>query len=463
MNCKVEKTEKANEVKLEITVEAEKFENAMKKVYFQNAKYFNIPGFRKGKAPMNIVEKYYGAQIFYEDAFNEVATEAYDEALEANKIDAVSRPVVDIKQMEKGKDVIFTAVVQTKPEVELGKYKGIEIPKVEYKVEEKDIEHELGHMQEHNSRLITVDDRALENGDIATIDFEGFVDGVAFDGGKAEGHELEIGSGSFIPGFEDQLVGMKIDEEREIKVTFPKEYFSKDLAGKEAMFKVKLHEIKRKELPELDDEFAKDVSEFDTLAELKASIKEKIEKNNEQRQKYETEDLAIKAVCEDVKVDIPSGMVEFEVENMMKDFEQRLSYQGLNLDQYLKMIGKTEEEMKKEYEPQAIEAIKSRLVLEAIIKAEKIEASEDEIKAKMEEMAKNYGKKVEEISENENLKKYLKEGIESEKALEFIVSNAKFTAKKAEKKAEKKETKATSKEEKAEKAEKKSTTKSSKK
>ena len=466
MNCKVEKTEKANEVKLEITIEAEKFDNAMKKVYFQNAKYFNIPGFRKGKAPMNIVEKYYGAQIFYEDAFNEVATEAYDEALEANKIDAVSRPVVDIKQMEKGKDVIFTAVVQTKPEVELGKYKGIEIPKVEYKVEEKDIEHELGHMQEHNSRLITVDDRALENGDIATIDFEGFVDGVAFDGGKAEGHELEIGSGSFIPGFEDQLVGMKIDEEREIKVTFPKEYFSKDLAGKEAMFKVKLHEIKRKELPELDDEFAKDVSEFDTLAELKASIKEKIKKNNEQRQKYETEDLAIKAVCEDVKVDIPSGMVEFEVENMMKDFEQRLSYQGLNLDQYLKMIGKTEEEMKKEYEPQAIEAIKSRLVLEAIIKAEKIEASEDEIKAKMEEMAKNYGKKVEEISENENLKRYLKEGIESEKALEFIVSNAKFTAKKAEKKAEKKETKATSKEEKAEKAEKtekKSTTKSSKK
>lgn len=466
MNCKVEKTEKANEVKLEITIEAEKFDNAMKKVYFQNAKYFNIPGFRKGKAPMNIVEKYYGAQIFYEDAFNEVATEAYDEALEANKIDAVSRPVVDIKQMEKGKDVIFTAVVQTKPEVELGKYKGIEIPKVEYKVEEKDIEHELGHMQEHNSRLITVDDRALENGDIATIDFEGFVDGVAFDGGKAEGHELEIGSGSFIPGFEDQLVGMKIDEEREIKVTFPKEYFSKDLAGKEAMFKVKLHEIKRKELPELDDEFAKDVSEFDTLAELKASIKEKIEKNNEQRQKYETEDLAIKAVCGDVKVDIPSGMVEFEVENMMKDFEQRLSYQGLNLDQYLKMIGKTEEEMKKEYEPQAIEAIKSRLVLEAIIKAEKIEASEDEIKAKMKEMAKNYGKKVEEISENENLKKYLKEGIESEKALEFIVSNAKFTAKKAEKKAEKKETKATSKEEKAEKAEKtekKSTTKSSKK
>ena len=432
MNCKVEKTEKANEVKLEITIEAEKFENAIKKVYFQNAKYFNIPGFRKGKAPMNIVEKYYGAQIFYEDAFNEVATEAYDEALAENKIEVVSRPEVDIIQMEKGKDLIFTAVVQTKPEVELGKYKGIEISKIEYTVKDEDIEHELGHMQEHNSRLITVDERPLENGDTATIDFEGFVDGVAFEGGKAEGHELEIGSGAFIPGFEEQLVGMKIDEDKEIKVTFPKEYFSKDLAGKEATFKVKLHEIKKKELPELDDEFAKDVSEFDTLDELKKSIKEKLEKNNEQRAKYETEDAAIKAVCEKAKLDIPSGMIDLEVDNMLKDFEQRLSYQGLNIEQYLKMIGKTEEEMRKEYEPQAIEAIKSRLVLEAIIKAEKIEASEEEVKEKLEEMAKNYGKKVEELSENENLKNYLEEGIKSEKALEFIVENAKYIENKKE-------------------------------
>ena len=426
MNCKVEKTENANEVKLEITVEAEKFENAMKKVYFQNAKYFNIPGFRKGKAPMNIVEKYYGAQIFYEDAFNDVATESYDEALKENKIEAVSRPDVDIKQMEKGKDLIFTVVVQTKPEVELGKYKGIEIKKIEYTVEDKDIEHELEHMQEHNSRLITVEDRAVEKGDIATIDFEGFVDGVAFDGGKAEGHDLEIGSGSFIPGFEDQIIGMKIDEEKDIVVTFPKEYFSKDLAGKEATFKVKLHEIKKKELPKLDDEFAKDVSEFDTLDELKADIKAKLEKNNTQKAKYETEEEAVKAVCEKAKLDIPSGMIDMEVENMLKDFEQRLSYQGLNLEQYLKMVGKTEEEMKKEYEPQATEAIKSRLTLEAIKKAEKIEATEKEIAEKMEEMAKNYGKKVEEIQDNENLKSYLKEGIESEKVLEFIVKNAKI-------------------------------------
>lgn len=439
MNCKVEKTENANEVKLEITIEAEKFENAMKKVYFQNAKYFNIPGFRKGKAPMNIVEKYYGAQIFYEDAFNEVATVAYDEALAENKIEAVSRPEVDIIQMEKGKDVIFTAVVQTKPDVELGKYKGVEITKVEYTVEDKDVEHELGHMQEHNSRLVTVEDRALENGDISTIDFEGFVDGVAFEGGKAEGHELEIGSGSFIPGFEDQLVGMKIDEEKEINVKFPEEYFSKELAGKDAVFKVKLHSIKKKELPELDDEFAKDVSEFDTLAELKASIKEKLEKSNAQRAKYETEEAAMKAVCETAKLDIPTGMIELEVDNMMKDFEQRLSYQGLKLDQYLNMIGRTEDEMRKEYEPQATEAIKSRLVLEAIINAEKIEASEEEINAKMEEMANNYGKKVEELSGNENLKKYLNDGIKSEKALEFIVENAKFVeAKKQTKKTTKK-------------------------
>lgn len=426
MNCKVEKTENANEVKLEITVEAEKFENAMKKVYFQNAKYFNIPGFRKGKAPMNIVEKYYGAQIFYEDAFNEVATEAYEEALTENKIDVVSRPEVDIAQMEKGKDLIFTAVVQTKPEVKLGKYKGIEIQKIEYKVDKKDVDHELEHMQEHNSRLVTVDDRPLENGDTATIDFEGFVDGVAFEGGKAEGHELEIGSGTFIPGFEEQLIGMELENEKEIKVTFPKEYFSKDLAGKDATFKVKLHEIKKKELPKLDDEFAKDVSEFDTLEELKKDIKEKKEKQNKEKAKYETEEAVIKAVCEDMKVEIPQGMIETETQNMLKDIETRLSYQGLKLEQYLQMMGKTAEEVKKEYEPQAIEAIKSRLALEAIVKAEKIEASEEKINEKLEEMAKNYGKTAEELKANENVKNYIKEGIESQEAIEFLVKNSKI-------------------------------------
>ncbi len=425
MNCKVEKTKNANEVKLELTIEAQKFDEAIKKVYFKSAKYFNIPGFRKGKAPIQIVEKYYGKEIFYEDAFNEVAGEALEEALTENKIEAVSRPDVDVKQIGKGQDLIFTAVLQTKPEAELGKYKGIEIKKVEYNVKDEDIDHELHHMQEHNARLVTVDNRAVKKGDITVIDFEGFVDGKAFDGGKAENHELEIGSGSFIPGFEDQIIGMKIDEEKDVNVKFPEEYFSKDLAGKDATFKVKLHEIKKKELPKLDDEFAKDVSEFDTLEELKADIKAKQEKQNAEKEKYETQDAVIKAICENIKVEIPSGMIEMEIDNMLKDIETRLSYQGLKLEQYLQMMGKTEEDVRKEYEPQAIEGIKSRLALEAVIKAEKIEATDKEVEEKIKEMAKNYGKSEEELSKNENIKKYIKQGVESEKAIEFLVKNAK--------------------------------------
>lgn len=427
MNCKVEKTENVNEVKLEITVEATKFDEAIKKVYFQSAKYFNIPGFRKGKAPMNIVEKYYGKEIFYEDAFNEVAGEALDEAVKENKLEVVSRPDIEVTQIEKGKDLIFTAIMQTKPEAELGKYKGIEIEKIEYNVSDEDIEHELGHMQEHNSRIISIDDRPVEKGDIATIDFEGFVDGKAFEGGKAERHDLEIGSNTFIPGFEDQVIGMKIDEEKDINVKFPEEYFSKELAGKDATFKVKVHEIKKKELPKLDDEFAKDVSEFDTLKELKEDIKNKQQKQNEERTKYETQEAVVKAVCENVKVDIPSGMIEMEIDNMVKDIEQRLSYQGLKLEQYLQMMGKTNEDMRKEYEPQAIDGIKSRLALEAVIKAEKIEANDKEVDEKMKEMAKTYGKENdEEFLKNENVRNYIKQGIESEKAIDFLVENAKI-------------------------------------
>ncbi len=439
MKCKVEETKNANEVKLEITIEAKKFEDAIKKVYFKSAKYFNIPGFRKGKAPIQIVEKYYGKEIFYEDAFNEVAPEELEEAVKENKLEIVSRPEIDIKQIEKGKDLIFTAVLQTKPEPELGKYKGIEIEKAEYTVSEDDINHELGHMQEHNSRIISIDDRPVEKGDITVIDFEGFVDGKAFEGGKAEKHELEIGSNQFIPGFEDQIIGMKIDEEKDIKVKFPDEYFSKDLAGKDATFKVKLHEIKKKELPELDDEFAKDVSEFDTLKELKEDIKAKKQKQYDERSKYETEDNAIKEVVKDMKVDIPSGMVEMEIDNILKDMEQRLSYQGLKLDQYLQMMGKTQADVRKEYEAQAIESIKSRLAIEKIVEIEKIEATEKEVHEKLEEMAKNYGKDVKEFEENENIKSYIETGVRTEKALELIVKNAKFKkAKKEEKDTNKK-------------------------
>ena len=391
MNCKVEKTKNANEVKLEITIEAEKFENAIKKVYFQNAKYFNIPGFRKGKAPQAIVEKYYGKEIFYEDAFNDIASEEYEKAVEESKLEVVSRPKIDIVTMEKGQDVVFTAVVSTKPEVELGKYKGIEIEKIEYNVEDSDVESNLKQMQEKNARVTSVE-TPVENGNIAVIDFEGFVDGKAFEGGKGENYSLEIGSGSFIPGFEDQVIGMKIDDEKDVNVKFPEDYFSKDLAGKDATFKVKVHEIKKKDLPELDDEFAKDVSEFDTLEELKNSIKQRLINENAQKAKYEKEDAVMKVVTSEMKADIPEGMVEVEIDNMVKDMEQRMSYQGLKLEQYLKMLNKTEADFRKEFEPQAIEAIKSRLALEAIIKNEKIEASEREVKDKLEEMAKNYGK-----------------------------------------------------------------------
>ena len=426
MDVKVEKTENKNEVKLSFTVEAEKFEEAMKKVYSKTAKYFNIPGFRKGKAPMQLVERQYGSEIFYEDAFNELVPDLYDEAIKENNIEAVSKPDIDITQMKKGKDLIFTATVQTKPEVKLGKYKGIEIKKIEYNVSDEEINHELGHMQERNSRLISVEDRPVEEGDITVIDFEGFVDGVPFEGGKAENHELEIGSKTFIPGFEDQIIGMKIDEERDINVKFPEEYFSKDLAGKDATFKVKLHEIKKKELPELDDEFAKDVSEFDTLDELKKSIKEKIEEENKNKEKYETEEEAIKTVCENTEIDIPSGMIELEIDNMIKDIEARLSYQGLKLEQYLQMMGKTESEMRTEFEEQAKRSVKSRLVLEAIATAEDTLPTDEEVTEKIKEMAKQYNRDEKELLENEQLKSYLADSMKTEKAIDFIVKNAKI-------------------------------------
>lgn len=430
MSIKVEKTENKNEVKLEFKIEAAKFDEAIKKVYFKSAKYFNIPGFRKGKAPMNIVEKYYGDEIFYEDAFNEVVPEVYEKELKENKIEAVSRPDIDVKQIGKGQDLIFTALVQTKPEVKLGKYKGIEIGKHEYNVSEHDIEHELGHMQEKNARLISVEDRTVESGDITVIDFEGFVDGKAFDGGKAENHELIIGSNTFIPGFEDQIIGMKLDEEKDVNVKFPDDYFSEDLKGKDAVFKVKLHEIKKKELPDLDDEFAKDVSEFDTLKELKDSIKEKLEEENKTKTKYETEDEAIKAVCDNVEIDIPSGMIETEVDNMVKEIEQRLSYQGMKLEQYLQMLGKTMEDFRKEYEEQASVSVKNKLVIEAIIKAENIEADDKKLEEKIKEMAEMYGQKEEQLKENENFVNYVKESLKNEKAVEFIVENAKIVNKK---------------------------------
>ena len=427
MKVKVEKVEnKANEIKLEFTVEAQKFDEAIQDVYKKNAKYFNIPGFRKGKAPFKMVEKTYGIQIFYEDAFNEIAGEVYEKGLEDNKIEAVSKPKIDIIQIEAGKDLIFTAVVQTKPEVTLGKYKGIELKKVEYNVSDEDVNHELEHIAEHNARLVSVENRAVENGDITIIDFEGFIDGKAFEGGKAENHELEIGSGKFIPGFEEQIIGMKIDEDRDIKVTFPKDYPAKELEGKEAIFKIKLHEIKKKELPEINDEFAKDASEFDTLDEWKKSIREKLEKANTSKAKFETEDNAIEEVCKASKVDIPSGMIETQIDNMEQDISSRLSYQGMKLDQYLQMIGKTKQEFRDEYKEEAEKQVKKNLVLEAIMKDAEIEATKEEVETKIKEMADIYGKKEEEIKENAQLIKYVEETIKTEKTIQYIVDNAKI-------------------------------------
>ena len=426
MSIKIEKTENKNELKLEFKIEAKKFDEAIMKVYTKSAKYFNIPGFRKGKAPFNIVERMYGDEIFYEDAFNELVPPIYDKEIEENKLEVVSRPDIHIENMKKGEDLVFTATVQTKPEVVLGQYKGVELKKVEYKVTDEDVNHELEHMQEHNARIITVEDRPVKEKDIAVIDFEGFVDGKAFEGGKAEKHELEIGSKTFIPGFEEQVIGMKTGEEKDINVTFPEDYFSKDLAGKEATFKVKLHEIKEKKLPTLDDEFAKDVSEFDTLNDLKTSIKEKKQAQNDERAKHETESLAIDAVSKNTPIDIPSGMIETEIDAMIRDLEQQLSYQGINLDQYLHMINKTRKEIEDNYKEQAEKNVKSRLVLEAIIKEEKLEASDDEVCAKIKEMATNYGRKEEELNKNEALKEYLANNIKTEKAIDLIVKNAKI-------------------------------------
>ena len=430
MSVKLEKTENNNEVKLNFTVESKIFEEAMKKIFNKNAKYFSIPGFRKGKAPMNIVEKFYGSQIFYEDAFNEVFPEVYEQAIKENKLDVVTRPNIDVTVMEKGQDLAFSVIVGIKPEVKLGKYKGIEIEKIENKVTDKDIEEELKKIQERNSRLVSVTDRPVENGDTTIIDFEGFCDGEAFEGGKAEYHELEIGSNTFIPGFEEQIIGMKIDEEREINVKFPDEYFSKELAGKDAMFKVKLHEIKVKELPKLDDEFAKDVSEFDTLEEYKKDLRAKKQEENDEKDKNAMQEEAVNIVMDASEVEISDQMIEYELDQMIEEMDNRLRYQGISFNQYLNMLGKTLLDFRKDNIPVATRSIKMNLVLEAIAKDAKIEASDKEVEDKVKELATTYNRDEEDIKANEEIMQQIKDGINLEKAIEYLVENAKKVSKK---------------------------------
>ena len=429
MNAKLEKLEN-NLVKLEITIEAEKFDEGMSKAFFRNAKYFSVPGFRKGKVPREVVEKHYGEGILYEDAFNIVAQEAYEAAIEEHKLEIVSSPEIDITQIGKGKDLIFTATVTVKPEVKLGKYKGIKLENKEYKVTAKDVDAELKTMAEKNSRMVSGDENTvLEKGATAVIDFEGFVNGVAFDGGKGENYSLEIGSNTFIPGFEDQLVGLKTGEETEVHVTFPENYFSADLAGKPAIFKVKVHEIKIKELPEIDDEFAKDVSEFDTLKELKADVKKKLTEENEKRAKFEMEEEAVKTVVEATTIDIPQVMIDHEVEDYIKEMESRLAYQGMDMKTYLGLMGKDIEEFKAQYTERATTNVKTKLVLEAIFNEEKIEITDKDIEDKLRDFAKNYGAtgaNVDELVKNptDQLKHFAEEELKFDLAVKFIMDNA---------------------------------------
>lgn len=425
MAVKSEQVEK-NLVKLTFEVSAEKFEEGMQKAYLKNVKKINIPGFRKGKVSRAMVEKYYSPSIFYDEAINYVLPEAYDEAIKEAEIDAVAKPEIDVEKIEKGSPVVFTALVTTKPEVKLGKYKGIEIEKIEHNVTAEEVNKEIEAVRNQNARIITIEDRAVKKKDIAVIDFEGFSDGVAFPGGKGENYELEIGSNTFIPGFEDQLVGAKLGDDIDVKVTFPEEYHAADLAGKEATFKVKVKEIKKKELPELNDDFASEVSEFENLKDYKKSIKERLKKEAEEKTKNEIEDAVIDAAVAECEVDIPKAMIDEQIDRMVNDFSTRLSYQGLSLDQYLQYTGSELESMKESFREQAEKRVRASLLIEAVAKAEAIEATEEEINAKIEEMSKQYNMEL------DKLKEYLrpedmdgiKKEIEFTKAIELMVENS---------------------------------------
>lgn len=425
MAVKSEQIEK-NLVKLTFEVSAEDFNKAVNNVYKKNAKKINVPGYRKGKAPREIIEKLYSAEIFYDDAINAVLPAAYEKALEESGVESVARPEIDVEEIKKDQPVVFTALVTTKPEVTLGDYKGIEVDKIDYTVTDEDVQKDIEATQKKNARLITVDDRAVENGDIAVIDFEGFVDDVAFDGGKGEDYELEIGSGTFIPGFEDQLVGANTDDDVDVKVTFPEEYHAENLAGKDAVFKVKVKEIKRRELPELDDDFASEVSEFDTMDEFKADVRKRLEEAAQNKAKVETENAIIDKAIENAEFEIPDAMLEAQIDNIIRDFAQRLAYQGMNLEMYLKYTGQSMEAFRAQFAEQAKKQISGSLVLEAIQKAEGIEAGAEEVELHLVDMSKKYNMELDKLKEAlsevemENIKKEL----EMQKTIDMIVNHA---------------------------------------
>lgn len=427
MNTKVEKIEN-NLVKVEVTLSNEKFNEALKKSYNKNVKKFNIPGFRKGKAPKHIIEKFYGEGVFFEDAAEMLIDETYPEAIKESNISPVDYPKVDIVQIGKDMEFIYTADVTVKPEVKLGEYKKVEVKKVEYTVTDDDINSQIDSMREKNARLLNKENGTVENGDIAIIDFEGFIDEKPFEGGKGESFELTIGSKTFIPGFEEQLIGIKAGESKDVEVTFPEDYQAEELKGKPAVFKVKVNEIKFKEVPELDDEFVKDVSEFDTLDELKADLRKKAEETNRIREKQEYEDLVVEKVVGACEIDIPEAMVNREIDYMVKDLDYRLRYQGLDIEKYANIMGITVDKIREDFKEIAAKRVRTNLVLEAVAKAENIAASDEDIEKKAEEIAKQYGSEdISKIKEKilNTQKEIIADELVNNKVIEFLAEASK--------------------------------------
>ena len=430
MSVQVEKLEK-NMAKLTVEVPAEEVEKAIQAAYLKEKNKISMPGFRKGKVPRAMIEKMYGAAVFYEEAANILIQDNYAKAMEESKEDIVSRPTIDVVQIESGKPFIFTAEVAVRPEVTLGKYKGVQVTKIDTTVTDEEVEAALEKEQQKNSRTVSVTDRPVQTGDTAVIDFEGFVDGVAFEGGKGENHPLEIGSHSFIEGFEDQLVGHNAGEEVEVNVTFPEKYQAAELAGKPAVFKVKINEIKTKELPELNDEFAQDVSEYDTLAEYKEDLRKHLEVSKENDAKRAKEDEAIKKIIDKSTMELPDAMIDTQCENMINEFAQRISQSGLTMDQYMQFSGMTIDGLKEQVRPEAITRIQSSLVLEQIAKEENIEVSDEEINAEVEKMAAQYGMEADKLKEylGDAEKESMKRDLAITKAVDLIMENVKERAK----------------------------------
>ena len=425
MSLQVEKLEK-NMAKLTIEVPAEEFEKAVQAAYMKQRKSIAVPGFRKGKVPRQMIEKMYGAEIFFEEASNIILPEAYSKAYDESGLEIVSTPVIDIVQIGKGQSFIFTAEVAVKPEVTLGEYKGLKVDKISNRVTQKEIDAKLEEEQKKNARTVSVTDRAVAEGDDVVLDFEGFVDGVAFEGGKGENYTLTIGSGQFIPGFEEALVGAELETEVDVNVTFPAEYHSEELAGKDATFKCTVHEIKVKELPELDDDFAAEVSEFDTLDELKADIKAKIKEQKIAEGKRAQEDKAVETAVANATMDIPEAMIATQSKQMFDDMAQRIQMQGLTMEQYFQFSGLTEEAMMEEIKPNAVKRIQTRLVLEAIVKAENIEISEEKFEEEINKMAASYGMEAAKLMEymGENEKEQMKKDMAVQEAVTFLLDNA---------------------------------------